>query len=184
MKPFHVDLTPFLNNAGTCTAADRTGGFTPVGSCYPAEHLPAYGSAVVFEDKSFVFPVKTAEGYDNMELEAQEIGVPRAAYHQIDLLGACFNGSYFETFELLLDGQVVHRFQVKLSNFGNNEGWFGEPTVIRCPLIRAKNMDLTNVTASIYGHFETLAEPILFDTIRAGDNPFMHIFAITLRGDF
>ncbi|WP_139487913.1 hypothetical protein [Brevibacillus dissolubilis] len=183
MNDYHFDIQLFLNNKGIVDAAAREeGGFSLGFTSYPSELLPPEGSIFTWNDVSFRFPVRSADGFDNFVLEEQRMSVVPRNYTSIAILGASTNGNFYEELSLLYQREETYRFKLKLSNFIEQESWFGEAVALECAYGRCRTSDIDYYKPKIYCVTETLPDHLLFDEIVMGDNPFMHIFAITIRG--
>ncbi|MGE7218491.1 hypothetical protein ACQKJC_18485 [Priestia koreensis] len=182
MKSYHVDLTPFLNNSGTCDEHKDCGesSFSVGKSYFPTEHLPKFGELTQWEDVTFIFPTRTNEGFDNVILEEQTIPVKQNSYSTVSIFGASNNGNFFDTVRLFLDDKEVHQFKLKLSDFIAEKSWFDDVPVLNCPFVRNPINDLHHLQPKIYCHHEVLPPNITFNKIKFGENPFIHIFSITL----
>ncbi|MDR0267469.1 hypothetical protein [Paenibacillus sp.] len=177
----HVPIQFFLNNIGLTDENSRgQGAFTLGKASYPMEHAPVDGSILTCKDTSFLFPIKTAEGCDNMTMENQLIPFKLGNYVAIDFLGASNNGSFYEQVTLLYKGKNVYQFFVKLSDVIKSPE-FGEQIALTFPFLRYGELDATQYQPNLYHYHQAIPSGLLFDEIKMGDNPFIHIFAISLR---
>ncbi|CAM4263033.1 hypothetical protein BAMA_04655 [Bacillus manliponensis] len=186
LKDYHLNLNKLFNNQGTLSKKEpnhQNTSFSLVESYFPSEHLPNYGEIIDWDNTSFLFPERNNYNFDNLVLDNQIIKIPQGSTKEIYILGASNNGNFYDKIELRLNNETVYSFDLALTDFIEKDTRFNDVTVLECPFVRNINNDLNQYTARIYCHKETLPSNIEFDEIKLGDNPFIHIFSITLRGD-
>ncbi|EJR73593.1 hypothetical protein ORN01_21960 [Bacillus cereus] len=186
LKDYHLNLNTLFNNQGSLAKKEpnhQNTSFSLVESYFPSEYLPNYGEILKWNDTSFLFPERNKNNFDNLVLDNQIIKAPSGNTKEIYILGASNNGSFYDKVELHLNKEIVYSFELALTDFIEKNTRFNDVTVLECPFVRNINHDLHQYTASLYCHKETLPSNIEFDEIKLGDNPFIHIFSITLRGD-
>lgn len=187
LKDYYLNLNPLLNNQGTLAEKEenyRNTSFSLGESYFPSEHLPNYGDIISWEETSFLFPKRNSDYFDNLVLDNQIIKVPQGNVKEVYILGASNNGNFYDKIDLRLNNTVVYSFDLALTDFIEEDTWFNDAIVLECPFVRNISHNLHQYTAKMYCHKESLPSGITFDEIKLGDNPFIHIFSITLRGDY
>ena len=183
-----LDLSPYFNNDGISWDTDRSDGdFDGHGMTFPAEELPESNCIVTLCGVDILFPDKGDGVKNNMVLEGQTVPVPVGRYSEIYILGASDWGSFEEEVALRYSDGRYERVLLGLTNCNIPLGRlrFGEKEAIRCTGCHFPDADLHsprgNTSCGIW--LQTLkADPEReLEAIQFGDNPSMHIFAITLR---
>jgi len=195
-----VDLAPYLNNAGIASScAPVAEGLDGMGTIFQAEGLPASGVTVDCNGTQFAFPNKRDGVRDNIACEAQEIPLPVGCYRALHVLGIC---DWRATAEIILlyspDGSCTQA-TLGLSDASHYKGLqYGEHEALTGQLItpdgliphvflfgitppsKGRQMYETHIEAGIWHQVIELKETLLLSHLVTPDNPFMHIFALTL----
>ncbi|MFW6163445.1 MAG: hypothetical protein ACODAJ_11805, partial [Planctomycetota bacterium] len=103
-----VNLEALFDNDAIAGVRDRSDGnfdcpdhaaHVP-GSTYPAEYLPATGSAFSFRGVHFLFPSKERGDFNNVACAGQRLEVPPGRYRALHIIGASENGSFRDRLKL------------------------------------------------------------------------------------
>lgn len=179
-----LDLREFLNNRGATQSCDRVhGNFNYKGNSYPLEEFGTPNSLKYFFDIPFVFPQVGKKGFDNLLCLGQNLRVPLFSYKKIYFLGACDMGSHrSEVCVQSTNGESV------LKDFGLTIWWgggatpdFGEKMAAACSCLRYRTHDQHNIFPRLWLQTVELDSQVPYSVIFLPDNPFMHIFAVTLE---
>jgi pimeloyl-ACP methyl ester carboxylesterase len=96
-----LNLEPLFDNDAIADAQNRADGNFDCpdhpadlpGSVFPAEHLPASGSAFMLDEVWYLFPSKEPGDDNNVACNGQRIAVPPGRYRALHVLGASENGN-------------------------------------------------------------------------------------------
>ncbi|MEC1686930.1 hypothetical protein [Bacillus mojavensis] len=177
-----LDIKPYFNNRGIAEKhVSYEEGFSLGKGVYPEEYLPKVGGLFSVDQIDFKFPARNEKKFDNLAMDNQSIPFTSSSIHSIYLLGASANGSFSEPVTVKRKGQEICVFKLKFSDFITKQMKFsGERLILECPVLRYANIDVDYYRPKIFLHTEKFQVPIQADEIVLGDNPFIHIFSITL----
>lgn len=176
---YMLDLKSIFNNKGfTKIGYESEGAFALGGSTYPAEKRPP--QEFISEDIPFII-TENDQGYDNFELERQEIKIKSGNYTKIYFLGASNNGDFYETVNFLSSGKIISSKKIYFTDFINDEPMFDNSLAFEFPYVHTRVGILENFKPKIWSFCLLLNEDKKIDTIKFGDNPSIHIFSITLE---
>ncbi|MCL6450202.1 MAG: hypothetical protein K6T75_02785 [Acetobacteraceae bacterium] len=176
-----VDLSPHFNNKGLTLPENREeGDLRGLGDSLPAEDLPPAG---VFENCGVPFLMPDARWpRDNLELEGQELPLPRGRWARAHFLGTSDLASFEAEVAVVYAGGPPEPKRLGFSAFNSVAApVYGErpgPTARR---LRTRYKDtpmdlrLWHQTLELDASRELLA-------LRFEDLPVLHVFAITLEG--
>lgn len=188
-KPFEIiDLSPFFRNDGISYDTNRSDGdFDGHGLTFPAEELPESNTVITLHGTDFLFPDKSDGAKNNVILEGQTIPVPVNRYSNIYILGASEQGSFEEKIIFQYTAGNFEKVQLGLTDCRNHFGMlqFGEKEAIKCSSYHYPNADLHssrgNRNCGIWLQVIRVNSWKELKGIQLGDNPSMHIFAMTVR---
>jgi hypothetical protein len=167
-----LDIKEQLNSRGITTFAEREKGYLAFGGySFPKEHFPKYDTDVF----SFHF-----DENDNMELEEQRLSVPVMSYKKAILIGCSNNGDFFEDISFYNREELVDTKRVVFPDILSNEPEEGPKVFGRFPYIHTKTTKVDYLQPSLWINTIEWTEEMVFDHIQFGDNPSIHLFAITL----
>jgi hypothetical protein len=179
-----VDLSPHYNNRGI-QPLDTTGayGFNIWRNTFPAEELPAQGSAVEVAGVRFVFPPDDVPGGDNVRCRGQLVEVPAGRYDWVHLLGAAERRTEDQVELHYADG-TVRRSWLRMSDFWpQTDPYFAEPLAFRTSSMRYPRHTHHDHAPSVWRQRVPVAVPEPLVALRLPDNPAMHVFAMSLGTD-
>ncbi len=147
---------------------------------YPAEELPESEQTICMADVPFVFPRKDDGASNNFYLANQVVSFPPMKLVKLFFLCAGDFGDYSEEIEIhFLNGSK----QIRILGFP--DGFNSSPTLgasygLRCSHSHHKGSDL-NFPRSIWLQEVQVNSNIAVCGLAFGDNPFAHIFSITIQ---
>lgn len=186
-----LDLTPYFNNDGISSDADRTDGdFTgsghPYNYTYPEEDLPASRSLLECDGVVFRFPDKRDGLNNNISLEGQRIPVPKDLYDSLYLLGASDGISLEDVIRFIfVDGDQEEAF-LGLSRWSACHSLqYGERVAVQCSGYHSPAQhvytDRVEVDYGIWMQRASICRAGPLMAVELPDNPGMHVFAMTLH---
>ena len=188
-KPFEIiDLSSYFNNDGISYDANRSDGdFNGQGFTFPAEELPESNAILTVHGITFLFPDKSDGANNNLILEGQSIPVPVNTYSGIYILGVSECGNLEEEVILQFAGGDCENVALGLTASMPSGGMlcFGEKEAIRCTGYHTPEVDAHssrgNIDSGIWLQVIGVDPGKELKAIQLGDNPSMHLFAMTLR---
>jgi len=151
-----------------------------LGIPYPAEELPPSKSVVWVNDIPFLFPNKEDQCLNNFFLSSQELTFAPLQANKLFLLCSGDNGDYIEQASAIDVCGTPHDFEIGfpdslniLPSFGASVGW-------RCTHSHYQNNDLT-LRRTLWMQAITIDTEMPICSLRFNENPFAHIFCITLQ---
>ena len=180
-KSIMLDLNMYMNNRGFTTLDDITeGNLSVVKSSLPI--LPELKNVFYFKN----VPYKLCYGNkkDNIELDGQTIFFEQIyKTNQINIVGLCLYGDYFDDLNFYLNGKLVKSVKISLSCCNSKLPAFKNETFFHFPYTHNAKKWIIESYINLWLDEIFLDEVIAFDMIELGDNPCMHIFAITILND-
>lgn len=174
-----LDIRDLFNNRGT-TYEDgmEQGMLTLATSSLPAEEIK-FGRTIYYNQVPFIM-FKT-ELYDNMVLESQEIIFNTQNIKRVHFLGCSSDGSFFEWISFLKDTEKKGTYRLALSEFVSNKPEFNNKRAFSMSCVHTKRGKNFNFQPSMWHETIRFENGREINKIRFADNPFMHIFSITLE---
>ncbi|NJH85450.1 hypothetical protein GLV96_02615 [Staphylococcus agnetis] len=176
---FHnINLSKYFNNTGITSERNiNLGELSPLGSSLPKEGP--------FEDNTFYFfevPFKLKKNSvkDNISLEGQEIHIDKKSVNTIFFVGNSFNGHLKDNIYIYDEYDNMHKFEIMLTDFKSPKPHFSNKLFFEFSKV---NNDFQRFTGKLWIHKVVLKPALNITTIKLSDNPFMHIFAITLESE-
>jgi hypothetical protein len=179
-----LDLSRYFDGRGL-QPPDETGeyGFNIWSNTFPAEELPAPGSAVVVDGVPFAFPGRGAGGADNLRCRGQFVEFPAGSYDWIYLLGAAERRTEDRVSLCYADGSEKHAW-LRMSDFWpETPARFGEPLAFATSALRYPRHTQASHSPSIWQQRIPLTTAAPLTGVRLPDNPAMHVFAMTAVTD-
>lgn len=180
MKTYQpLTLNDYVNNRGiTYQNEYENGQLTIGGASLPAELIMNVKNAAV-EGIPFQF-IYQGQG-DNIELEGQSIHLPTLEAEALHVVGCSSNGNLYEEITLLREGNVVCESRLSLTDVIEREPAFNDRVAYAFDYIHTVAGINHHLTSSLWLDSLTFSQKVVFDEIRFQDNPFMHIFAMTIQ---
>jgi hypothetical protein len=168
-----VKIGKFLNNKGVTDFKDREDGFLAFGGySLPKECFP------LNQQKYFKFHIQ--DEFDNMELEEQELNVPSECYTRLLLVGCSNNGDFFEDIYFYRNDQKVATKRLYFPDMLTIDAISDCEIFFTFPYIHTPNGRVEHLKPKLWLQTLEFETPIVFNTIKFGDNPSIHLFALTL----
>ncbi|MFD4113528.1 hypothetical protein ACFWSJ_08755 [Streptomyces niveus] len=175
-----VDISEVCDNRGiTKSGADESDGFNIWRNTFPAEDLPAPGSAVEVTGVAFEFPARATGRGDNIRCRGQLLPLPGVRADWLYLLGAAERRTEDEVELHYADG-AVRTAWLRMSDFWpETAAWFGEPEAFRGSGLRYPRHTQDGHRPAIWQQRIPVTVPGELTALRLPDNPAMHVFALT-----
>lgn len=173
-----VNLYNYFNNIGVTSEENiDEGNLTLFGSSLPKEG-PFNEEVFYFENIPFYLKKKLK--FDNVAMEGQEIEINSLNVNKVHIVGSSTSGSYFDNiiFKDRNGGIVTHK--LKLSDFILEKPLFKENKLFY-RFSKVNNKGPIALKGSLWKQTLSFEENIDLQNIILLDNPFMHIFAITIE---
>ncbi|MFJ7734147.1 hypothetical protein ACIQXF_20055 [Lysinibacillus sp. NPDC097231] len=179
-----LSLNQYFNNIGTTNSSNFLRGELSLGeSSLPQENIP-FGTPFIFEGTPFLLS-KNTDLSDNIQMENQQIrlkDIPRIK--KLHFLGVSNNGDLYEEIHFLKNNKNVYSDFLKLSDFTSSDSFFDDKRALQFEYMYTRKGINTSYKPSMWYNYIKFPHPIPIDEIVFEDNPFIHIFAITLeRGE-
>lgn len=171
-----LDLTVHFNNIGIATNENKQKGM-----------LSLAGSSLPFEGpfkkneyycNNIPFRLKKETEYDNISLQSHKVEINSKSLKAIHFVGNSESGSYFEPVFLMEKGDIVHKGLISLTDFLSEVSSFSNLLVYR---FQSVNNRPSHYKGSLGLHSLYLPNTMEVDILKFEDNPFIHIFAITIE---
>ncbi|MEH6989564.1 hypothetical protein [Cytobacillus firmus] len=171
-----LDLTEHFNNIGVTTNENKQNGM-----------LSLAGSSLPFEgpfkeneyySNEIPFKLKKESEFDNISLQSQKIKINSKHLKAIHFVGNSESGSYFDRIFLISNGDVIYKGSISLTDFLSEGPSFNNLLVYRFHKV---NNRPPHYNGSLWLHSIYLPNTMQVDTLEFEDNPFIHIFAITIE---
>ncbi|WP_368936670.1 hypothetical protein [Bacillus sp. SH8-8] len=184
-KALLVDLNEYLNNKGVAwETLNINASLEHTGFSLPGELLPN-NQKVILNGIPFKFPKTDSKSYDHIACEEQMIIIEsKEKYRELNILGFSTRGNY--SHNLLVkykDKKMDEKIQFGLSGWTAlaryGQLFFNESIGITIPFHRNKGIK-NEYLSGIWIQTIYLNSAYLLESIQLPDNPYMHIFGITL----
>ncbi|SDZ37968.1 hypothetical protein [Bacillus sp. 166amftsu] len=173
--PIHLDS--YCNNIGvTSNDTIYEGNLTLNGSSLPLEG-PFCKQVFYFEHIPFY--MKKLSKFDNIAMEGQEIKVNAYNAKNIHIIGNSVSGSYFDDISFKSEGEIIERKRLSLTDFISEEPVFNNQLFYRFTKINSRQP--LHLKGSLWKQSINFEPSINVESIILEDNPFIHIFAITIE---
>lgn len=177
-----INLDFYVNNRGI-TDKDRNiyGEVDPfLGLSLPIEKFKRTLIHIKDEESiPFNFSLNCQYG-DNLILEDTNLAVPKCKYTDIYLIGACNNGSFFHELSVYSQkGRYIYEFYMAdFFDIRTEENKKNQFMIL--PYLYHKR-ERVNYSATLWFSHVKLKKPLTIEKIMFDYNPFIHIFAITMK---
>lgn len=180
MKTYQtLSLHDYVNNRGiTYQNEYDKGQLTIGGASLPAELIMSVQDPII-EGIPFQF-IYQDQG-DNIELEGQSLRFPPLEAEALHVVGCSSNGNLYEEISLLREGHVVCETRLSLTDVIEREPAFHDRAAYAFDYIHTVSGINHHLTSNLWLDSLTFSQKVVFDEIRFQDNPFMHIFAMTIQ---
>lgn len=177
-----LDLNAYFNNKGITDIYDRDkGNLDPfIGLSLPASYL--VNELVIKKDDDKI-PLRFClnNDVDNMELMEQKILIEEKLYSDIYIVGTCNNGNFYNDILLYSTNGITQKKRIYLSDLFEEQPSNDEVCLISFPYTHTKVGIDNHLKPKLWLHHIKLDKPFKINCIKFSDNPFMHIFSITLK---
>ena len=180
IKYINIDISPAINNKGA-TYSNYEDGFLSMGlSSLPAAEIP-FSSEMVYQSVPFRF--YSNERGDNIELSGQSLLFEELKVKKIHILGGSSHGDYFENIYLLHNEKTVFKGIFNLTNFISEESapeFMNSPAIVFSCLHTVSGKK-NNYKPIMWYSCIDVNEHVNANKLVFEDNPFMHVFSLTLE---
>lgn len=174
-----LDLTAHFNNIGVTTHDNKQNGMLSLaGSSLPFE---GPFKKNVYYTNGIPFNLKKEGEFDNISLQSQRIELNSKFLKAIHFVGNSESGSYFDQIFLISEGDIIHKGLISLTDFLSEDSSFNNSLVYRFQTVHNRP---SHHKGSLWLHSLYLPKTMQVDTLIFEDNPFIHIFAITIEEEF
>lgn len=184
MRQTVVDISATCNNRGIGQqGAGPEYGFNIWRNTFPAEDLPAPGSAVTVAGVRFEFPPRETGAGDNIRCRGQLVAVPPGRYDWLYVLGAAERRTEDVVVLVYADGAERAEW-LRMSDFWpETASRFGEAEAFRTAGLRYPRHTQAGHRPVIWQQRIPVTVPGELVAVRLPDNPAMHVFAVTAVTD-
>ncbi|PEI85156.1 hypothetical protein CN679_25005 [Bacillus pseudomycoides] len=174
-----VNLDNYYNNCGFTKKEEiNRGNLTFNGTSFPLEddfeNFPNY--------KEVPLKFSKYNGNDNIELEGQTIHLDgEYTVKKIYIVGLSVYGDYFDELYLHKGEKLVETTKLKLTCTSSNSPCFENKELLKYDSLNNIKKGVLNIPSKIWLDEIELTQPTVIDSIKFEDNPFMHVFSITLE---
>lgn len=169
----------FNNKAVSSNALSTDAEMWVPGTGYPAQELPHSNEIVWLQDTPILFPAKTRTK-DNWVLERRLLTFTPERIDEIHLLCAGSGGSYFEEVAIQFEDGQLETFDVYFCDWRDQEPMEGYKARIQCSYHHYSGQDDPRPT-NMWLQTVSLRAKGKISGLQFNDNPFAHVFAMTLH---
>jgi len=147
---------------------------------FPAEDLPPGGAVVEVEGVPFRFPPKDDGLCNSLELQDQQIEVPRGRYRRLWVLGVSIALPFREAIRLIhADGDAEAPFA--LTDWLSPRPQFGEVVAFQCSRWHFQGRLIGEYKPIIWMQRIDLDSTWLITSLQMPNNPALRVFALTME---
>ncbi len=178
-----IDLSSFLNIIafGTSVSDLCPAKFTIRNGYLYAENLPLNEELEV-GDMKFDSTRIRGDCYDSMKCNGEAIPCPEGLYDYIMFLGCGEVGHQSDEVTIEYEGGKTEKMPIELSDFWSNINFFGEKFAWKGRYVKVAGgkRELLQREVYLYAQKYQLSNQDIVKSIHLPENPFIHLFAITL----
>lgn len=181
----NIDLKPHFNNRGATRPHERRdGNFNYKKNSYPREELATDSANIILNGIPFNLEECGSPKNDNLICLEQFIPFPKEPCRLVHLLGASDMGSYPAMLTLVTCGgrKIARKFGLSLWWGHNAPPEFNEQVAFTFSCLRYRTHDQNDIHPRLLISTVVVGDEEPLAGLWLPDNPFMHIFGITLRG--
>ncbi|WP_152656265.1 hypothetical protein [Oceanobacillus sp. CFH 90083] len=176
-----LDLKKLINNKGLASEDNfKSASLTMSGSSIPNDKIPLNKE---FYFNGIPFYITETEKGDNIELEGQIIELNEViSSNYLYILGLSVYGDYFEDITFLLHNEIIKKEKLSFNDYLTEEPFFTNNLVFQSQFTYnniSNNFKNKLNKPIIWCDKITFKKNIKYNKIELGDNPCMHIFAMT-----
>jgi hypothetical protein len=179
LKYHQIDLKPYMNNVGF-TYSDKVdvGALTMANSSLPKEEMIFNET---FEYKGIPFIFEEIDERDNLELEEQTVHFSPVLSSKLHFIGVSIYGDYYD--DISCWGQHKHVYSGKLGfpDFLSEQEDANRQKAFAFSKLHGQLIHNDKLKPSIWYSSIEFNEPLMMDAIKFEDNPFIHLFALTIQ---
>lgn len=174
-----ISIEKYFNNRGFTTEDTlMMGSLSISGASFPLEELNS--KDLVVDNVPFHLCISNIK-YDNIEINNQTIAIEYSIQaKEISFLGVSIYGDYYSDILFLKDGKVVYKDKLKLSNLTSSQCNFNNQRAVSFSYLNHSEKNKIFTKSNIWVNKICFNVPIIFDSIKFSDTPFMHVFSITV----
>ncbi|MGG3805766.1 hypothetical protein [Metabacillus fastidiosus] len=177
-----LDLNNYFNNKGITSDYDREkGNLDPfIGLSLPISYIV---NKLILEKDNERIPLKFCLNcsLDNIELTGQEISFKEKIYSDIYIVGACNNGNFYNDIIVSNNNDEFEKKRFYLSDLFEENPFNEEICVRSFPYSHTREGINKYFKPKLWLYNIKLDTPFSINKIKFSENPFIHIFSITLK---
>ncbi|OTQ85763.1 hypothetical protein BG30_09605 [Bacillus subtilis subsp. subtilis] len=175
-----LDISKSFNNIGSTTISTyKNGDFSLGSSSFPREKIK-FNEPIYFYSIPFKFFLN--EMKDNIQMTGQKIPMnPIRNAKAIYFLGAANNGHMSGNVTLSYKEVITKKFTLYFTDFTSNVAVFNDLPALKFDYLHTRSGIYEAIKPTIWFNCVIFNDEINFDEIEFEDNPFIHIFAITIK---
>jgi hypothetical protein len=175
-----INLNPYFTNHGfTFENNQEIGNLSLGGSSLPGTNI---SFDIPFQVDDIPFQLgKNCDG-DNVEMSGQVIAFKEMKIHRIHVLGVSNNGDFYDWIYLSNNGKQLLKEKLYLSDFVSIKPSFNDKLAISFPYLHSQGGIREQYKPNLWLYSINVSEDFGINQITLEDNPFIHIFAITIEG--
>jgi hypothetical protein len=177
-----LNLNEYFNNKGITSIHDREkGDLDPfVGLSLPSSHLTSEFTFKIGDD-NIPLSFDLNSDVDNMELTGQEIFIEEKFYSDIYIVGTCNNGNYYNDILIYCSDGTTLKKRIYLSDIFEENASNDEICLISFPYTHTKTGVEEHLKPKLWLYHIKLENHLYIKGMKFSENPFIHIFSITLK---
>lgn len=148
---------------------------------FDPDTLPDSNAEIIIDDIPYAFPDKSPNKYDSISCEGQMVGMPKATYKAIHLLGLSQMGDFDEKASLIFDGHHFEEISISFIDWCFNMRWEYEKKSINFKTAISGKDAYSRICNIYQNNISIHTKQKLLTSVQLPYNPSMYLFAITLE---
>jgi hypothetical protein len=175
-----IELFNYVNNRGITNEENTANGELSLGkSSLPLNEFPL-DFKIKYRGIPFQFTY-TQDG-DNVELEGQSIYTyKRIKTSKVHFIGCSINGDLSDSVYFHYKGEMVDEKKLYFSDLMSSTPTFNDKKLLSFNHLHTQDGKREHYNPNLWIYTTELTQSYFVDEIKFNDNPFMHIFAITME---
>lgn len=176
---YQLDLKQYFNSKGITNLKDATEGSLDE---FAQLSLPMHHFQDIMYHEGIPFNLELNSTYDNLSVEREtRITFQRNYYTDLYVLGACNNGNFFNEIKFYEGDKLAFSQKIHLSDIMEDIPYKENKKFLDSPYVHSPN-GYMYIKTSLWVEHLKFKEKTVIDSLILEENPFVHIFAITLGG--
>jgi len=174
-----LNIEKFFNNRGFTSKNDIAKGNLTLGnSSFPLDKFPLE-NPIIYKGIPFCF-YHNLYG-DNIELSGQKITFPSLNSNKLHIIGNSSNGNLSDYIYILNQNNIMSKVKIKLTCLTETTPFFNNECFWKFDYLH-NPLEGSNINSGVLWYVSIdIKDVINFDSFEFPDNPFIHIFAITVE---